>query len=71
MKAASKAGQRNSTDVYSAFRRLSSERRRDVALRILKDEKVLADLYDHLLIKQAAEEVGASVEWVDYRGDRA
>jgi hypothetical protein len=51
------------SNVYASFRKLNSRRRRDVVLRILKDEKVLADLYDHLLIKQAMDEPGESVAW--------
>lgn len=61
MSSASKAARPKASDVYRAFRKLGSRRRREVALRILKGEKVLADLYDHLLIKRATDESGASV----------
>ena len=70
MRTPSKPAQRSPSNVYSAFRKLSSMRRRDVALRILKDEKVLADLYDHMLIRRAADEAGASVDWETYRSKR-
>jgi hypothetical protein len=42
-----------------------------VALRILRDEEVLADLYDHFLIREAVEERGRSVAWKSYRRKRA
>jgi hypothetical protein len=42
-----------------------------VALRILRDEEVLADLYDHFLIREAAEERGRSVAWKPYRRKQA
>ena len=62
-----KAEAHKASEVYSAFRKLSAKRRLDLALRILKDEQVLADLYDHLLIKRAVDEPGASIGWVEYR----
>ena len=49
--------------VYGAFRKLDSKRRRDLALRILRDEGLLADLYDHLLIKRSMDEPGPSIAW--------
>ena len=70
MRSLSKVALPNASDVYAAFRKLNSRRRRDVALRILKDERVLADLYDHLLIKHAEDEPGASIAWEDYCRDR-
>jgi hypothetical protein len=42
-----------------------------VALRILRDEEVLADLYDHFLIREAVEERGRSVAWGSYRRKQA
>jgi hypothetical protein len=45
--------------------------RRSVALRILRDEEVLADLYDHFLIREAVEERGRSVAWGSYRRKQA
>lgn len=67
MSSSSKVSTRNSDDVYSAFRKLGPSRRRDIALRILRDERVLADLYDHLLIKRAMDEPGAAVPWKEYQ----
>ena len=54
------------TDLYKAFRSLDPERRRSIALRILRDEKVLADLYDHFLIREAMREHGRSTPWRSY-----
>jgi hypothetical protein len=54
-------------DVYRLFLRLRPGERRSVALRILRDEEVLADLYDHFLIREAVEERGRSVTWESYR----
>jgi hypothetical protein len=36
-------------DVYRLFLRLTPGERRSVALRILRNERVLSDLYDHFL----------------------
>lgn len=55
------------TEVYRAFRRLDAERRRRVALRILRDQRILADLYDHILIEEAVRERGGSSSWDAYR----
>ena len=53
--------------MYRLFLRLRPGERRSVALRILRDEEVLADLYDHFLIREAVEERGRSVAWKSYR----
>jgi hypothetical protein len=55
-------------DVYRLFLRLRPGERRSVALRIVRDEEVLTDLYDHFLIREAVEERGHSVAWESYRG---
>jgi len=49
--------------LYREFRSLTSDRRRQVALRILHDERVLQDLYDHFLIQEALRETGRNVSW--------
>ena len=41
------------SDFYRAFLGLERDRRRRVALSILGNQKVLADLYDHFLIQNA------------------
>lgn len=53
-------------DLYRAFLRLNRESRRGLALRILRNQKVLADLYDHFLIQAALRERGRSIHWEDY-----
>jgi len=53
-------------EVFRAFRRLDARRRRRVALRILRDQRVLADLYDHILIEEALRERGKSASWDAY-----
>jgi hypothetical protein len=50
-------------EVYRDFMRLDREPRRRIALRILRDQRILADLYDHLLIQRSLDERGASVTW--------
>ncbi len=52
--------------VYREFRSLASDRRRRVALRILRDERVLQDLYDHFLIQETLRETGRNVSWPSY-----
>ena len=52
-------------DLYRAFLRLDRESRRSVALRILRNQRVLADLYDHFLIQAAVRERGRSIRWED------
>jgi len=54
------------TDFYRAFIRLGPEHRRRVALRILRDQRVLADLYDHFLIQEALGERGRRTSWRAY-----
>lgn len=44
---------------YKTFRSMDSDARRQLALRILKDEPILEDLYDHFLIQEAERERGA------------
>ncbi len=51
------------TDVYRAFMSLDRNRRQRAALRILRNQGLLADLYDHFLIRRALEEGGRSREW--------
>lgn len=63
MAGSAKAASPAERSLYEAFRRLDAKSRRDVALRILEDEKLLSDLYDHLLIKKAMDETGPSIEW--------
>jgi hypothetical protein len=55
------------TEIYRAFRRLDGDKRRQVALRILRDQRVIADLYDHFLIQEAFRERGRSMSWQAYR----
>jgi hypothetical protein len=38
-----------------------------VALRILHDQRVIADLYDHFLIQESLHERGRSTSWQTYR----
>jgi hypothetical protein len=47
--------------------RLEPARRRRVAVRILRNQKILADLYDHLLIQRALGEGGDNVTWESYK----
>jgi len=47
-------------EVYKDFMRLSREHRRHLALRILRNERLLADLYDHFLIQRSLEEPGTN-----------
>ena len=55
------------TEVYKDFMRLDPARRRRVAVRILRNEKILADLYDHLLIQRSLDEPGENVSWDSYQ----
>ncbi len=57
----------DSGDLYRAFRQLGQLERRRVALRILRDEEVLADLYDHFLIQDSLRAPGRSISWNRYR----
>ncbi len=61
----SKASKRSS-DFYRAFLGLDRERRRRIALNILRNQKVLADLYDHFLIQNALREPRRSASWKSY-----
>jgi hypothetical protein len=47
--------------------RLDPTRRRRVAVRILRNQKMLADLYDHLLIERALDGLGDEVTWESYK----
>jgi hypothetical protein len=38
-----------------------------LALRILRDQRVISDLYDHFLIQEALRERGKSASWQTYR----
>lgn len=53
-------------ELYRAFLRLDPGRRTQVALRILHDEKVLADVYDHFLIRESLQERGRNASWQTY-----
>jgi hypothetical protein len=52
--------------VYRDFKRLDREPRRRIAIRILRDQKMLADLYDHFLIQRSLDEPGQGVDWEAY-----
>ena len=62
---ASKTGQTPIADneVYRGFMRLDPERRRRVAMRILRNQRMLADLYDHFLIQRSLDEPGQNLAW--------
>lgn len=65
---ASKAA-RNSApeiEIYRELMRLDPSRRRRVAVRILRNQKILADLYDHLLIQRFLDEPGQNLAWESY-----
>lgn len=53
-------------DFYRTFLRLGREDRRSVALRILRDQRVMGDLYDHFLIQEARRAPGRDVSWENY-----
>ncbi len=53
--------------LYRAFLALDRHRRKRVALRILGNQRLLADLYDHFLIEQSTSEAGRSTPWRAYR----
>jgi hypothetical protein len=55
-----------SGDFYRSFLKLGRDDRRNVALRILRNQKVLADIYDHFLIQEALREPGSNVSWEAY-----
>ena len=50
-----------SGDFYQSFLRLGREDRRTVALRILRNQRVMGDLYDHFLIQESLRESGPNV----------
>ena len=58
-------------EVYKDFMRLNREHRRHMALRILRNQRILADLYDHFLIQRALEEPGQHVAWESYTRESA
>ncbi len=60
----------NAAVFYKAFRSMDAATRRRLALRILKDEAVLEDLYDHFLIQEAEKERGRSIPWEKYLAKR-
>ena len=68
MKRATRPANARRTDLefYRTFLSLDRERRRRVALRILRDQRVLTDLYDHFLIQEALCEPGERTPWRDY-----
>ena len=65
---ASKTGQNPIADIeiYKGFMRLDPERRRRVAIRILRNQRMLADLYDHFLIQRSLDEPGKNLAWESY-----
>ena len=54
-------------EVYKDFIRLDSARRRRVAVRILRNQKMLDDLYDHMLIQRSLDEPGENLSWESYK----
>jgi len=67
MKAPKTAENRTSEiEVYKNFMRLDSARRRRVAVRILRNQKMLADLYDHMLIQRSLDEPEENLTWESY-----
>ncbi len=70
---ASKTGQHPIADIeiYRGFMRLDPERRRRVAIRILRNQRMLADLYDHFLIQRSLDEPGQNLAWESYARDKA
>ncbi len=53
-------------EVYKHFMRLDREHRRRMAVRILRSQRVLADLYDHFLIRRSLDEPGSDLAWESY-----
>jgi len=53
--------------IYRAFRSLARDERRKVALRILRDQSVLADLYEYFLIQESLSGRGRAISWRAYR----
>jgi hypothetical protein len=58
-------------EVYKDFMRLNREHRRRMAMRILHNQRLLADLYDHFLIQHSMHEPGQSVPWETYARENA
>jgi len=55
-------------EVYRDFMRLNREHRRRIAMRILRNQRMLADLYDHFLIHRSLDEPGQNLAWESYAG---
>jgi hypothetical protein len=53
-------------EVYRGFMRLDRERRRRIAMRILGNQRMLADLYDHFLIQRSLDEPGQNLALESY-----
>jgi hypothetical protein len=53
-------------EVYQGFMRFGREHRRRIAVRILRNQKVLADLCDHFLFQRSLEERGPNLAWEPY-----
>jgi hypothetical protein len=53
-------------EVYRDLMRLDPARRRRVAVRVLRNQKILADLYDHLLIQRSLDEPGQDLARQSY-----
>ena len=51
--------------------RLDPDRRRRVAMRILRNQRMLADLYDHFLIQRSLNEPGQNLAWESYARENA
>ncbi len=58
-------------EVYRDFMRLDPERRRRIAMRILRNQQMLADLYDHFLIQRSLDEPGQNLAWESYASENA
>ncbi|MGO8735594.1 MAG: hypothetical protein ACLQVM_22675 [Terriglobia bacterium] len=58
-------------EVYRDFMRLDPERRRRIAMRILRNQQMLADLYDHFLIQRSLDEPGQNLAWESYARENA
>ena len=57
--------------VYRDFMRLDGGRRRQIAMRILRNQRILADLYDHFLIQRSLDEPGENLAWESYASPSA
>jgi hypothetical protein len=56
----------NAEVFYKAFHSINAASRRCLALRILRDEDLLEDLFDHFLILQAEKEKRRRILWEEY-----